>query len=163
MDLDKLVFIDETGVEDNICALYGYAEIGKRSYSKKDAFTKQRLSTIAGYRAGTKDLIAPFEYCGTANKDLFLGWFEQILCPNLEVGDYVVLDNASIHKGSEVYEIAEMFGINIIYLPPYSPDLNPIEKVWAHFKNVLRRIRHQYDDLREAIKAAWNWNISHSA
>jgi transposase len=75
---------------------------------------------MAGYRASSKDLIAPFEYSGTANKDLFLGWFEQILCPNLEPGDYVVIDNASIHKGLEIYDIAEAFKINIIYLPPYS-------------------------------------------
>ena len=66
---------------------------------------------MAGYRASSKDLIAPFEYSGTANKDLFLGWFEQILCPNLEPGDYVVIDNASIHKGLEIYDIAEAFKI----------------------------------------------------
>ena len=93
----------------------------------------------------------------------FLGWFEQILCPNLIVGDYVVIDNASIHKGYEIYEIAKEFGINIIYLPPYSPDLNPIEKVWANFKNILRRIRHRYDDFKDAITFAWNWNRTYSA
>jgi isfu1 transposase len=68
----------------------------------------------------------------------------------------VVIDNASIHKGLEIYDIAEAFKINIIYLPPYSPDLNPIEKVWANFKNILRRIRHKYSDFKDAIKAAWN-------
>ena len=104
----------------------------------------------------TGDLIAPFEYEGTANKDLFLGWFEQILCPTLDVGDYIVLDNASIHKGWEVFDIANDFGINILYLPPYSPDFNPIEKVWANFKNKLRRIRHSYDSFKEAVTAAWN-------
>ena len=106
IDSDKIVFIDETGTDDNICALYGYSEIGTRSYSTKNAFKKQRLSTIAGYRSSTKDLIAPFEYSGTANKDLFLGWFE---------------------------------------------------KVWGNFKNILRRIRHKYDDFKDAIQAAWNW------
>lgn len=160
---DKLVFIDETGTDDNIYALYGYSEIGTRSYSTKNAFKKQRLSTIAGYRSSTKDLIAPFEYSGTANKDLFLGWFEQVLCPSLNPGDYVVIDNASIHKGFEIYDIAEDFNVNIIYLPPYSPDLNPIEKVWGNFKNILRRIRHKYDDFKVAIKAAWNWNKTQSA
>lgn len=74
----------------------------------------------------------------------------------------MVIDNASIHKGLEIYDIAEAFKINIIYLPPYSPDLNPIEKVWANFKNVLRRIRHKYSDFKDAIKAAWNWNKTHS-
>lgn len=105
LDINKLVFIDETGTEDNICSLYGYAEIGKRSYSFKNAFTKKRLSTIAGYRHHNQELLAPFEYAGTANKNLFLGWFEQILIPTLDSGDYIILDNASIHKGCEIYEI----------------------------------------------------------
>ena len=69
---------------------------------------------------------------------------------------HVVLDNASIHKGYEVFDIANDFGINILYLPPYSPDLNPIEKVWANFKNKLRRIRHLYTSFNEAVTAAWN-------
>lgn len=68
----------------------------------------------------------------------------------------MVIDNASIDKGLEIYDIAEAFKINIIYLHPYSPDLNPIEKVWANFKNVLRRMRHKYSDFKDAIKAAWN-------
>jgi isfu1 transposase len=123
---------------------------------RRNAFKNERLSTIAGYRRTTGDLIAPFEYTGTANKDLFLGWFEQVLCPTLNLGDYVVLDNASIHKGYEVFDIANDFGINILYLPPYSPDLNPIEKVWANFKNKLRRIRHLYTSFKEAVTAAWN-------
>lgn len=74
----------------------------------------------------------------------------------------MVIDNASIHKGLEIYDIAEAFKINIIYLPPYSPDLNPIEKVWANFKNILRRIRHKYSAFKDAIKAAWNLNKTHS-
>ena len=79
-----------------------------------------------------------------------------MLCPSLKVGDYIIIDNASIHKGEEVCDIAEKFGINLLYLPPYSPDLNPIEKVWANFKNILRRIRHKYNKLEDAIMAAWN-------
>ena len=59
------------------------------------------------------------------------------------------------HKSDEVYDIADSFGINIIYLPAYSPDLNPIEKVWANFKNILRNLRHKFDDIRSAISAAW--------
>ena len=59
---------------------------------------KERLSTIAGYHHSTHNLITPFEYTGTANNDLFIGWFEQMLCPYLNKGDYVVLDNVSIHK-----------------------------------------------------------------
>lgn len=86
-----------------------------------------------------------------------------MLCPQLEIGDFVILDNASIHKSDEIYDIAEEFGINIVYLPPYSPDLNPIEKVWANFKNILRRIRHKYKDIKNAITEAWNKGYTLSA
>jgi transposase len=72
----------------------------------------------------------------------------------------VILDNASIHKSCEIYDIAEEYNVQIIYLPPYSPDLNPIEKVWANFKNILRRIRHKYTNIKDAITAAWNKNKS---
>lgn len=143
-------------MDSNICATYGYSTSGNRSYSSQHAFATSRLSTIAGYKYGNKEIIAPFEYKGTANKDLFIGWFEQMLCPQLEIGDFVILDNASIHKSDEIYDIAEEFGINIVYLPAYSPDLNPIEKVWANFKNILRRIRHEYKDIKDAITEAWN-------
>lgn len=71
MDIEKLVYLDQTGVDENISALYGYAKKGERSYSFTNAVRKLRLSTIAGYRYNAKDLVAPFEYKGTSNNDLF--------------------------------------------------------------------------------------------
>ena len=136
--------------------MYGYSEKGDRSYVEKQANKGKRTSTIAGYRHNSREVISPFEFKGTADTGLFLGWFEHYLCPNLNYGDCVVLDNARIHRNSEIFDIANDFGLTILYLPPYSPDLNPIEKVWANFKNKLRRIKHKFDSLSNAITYAWN-------
>ena len=115
---------------------------------------------IAGYRYASKDMIAPFEYKGYTDLSLFIGWFEQILCPKLKKGDCVILDNASFHKSVELAAIADDFEIKIIYLPAYSPDLNPIEKCWANFKKKLRKIIKKSKSFQEAITQAFNETLS---
>ena len=109
---------------------------------------------LAAYRYHDKELIAPFEYRGSTDSHLFYGWLEQCLCPNLKPGDYVIMDNASFHKGDDIVEIAEKYQINIIYLPAYSPDLNPIEKFWAHYKRNLRKVVKKYKSFQDAITTA---------
>ena len=84
----------------------------------------------------------------------FCGWFEKCLCPKLKPGDYVIWDNAAFHRGDELKEIAEKFDINIIYLPAYSPDLNPIEKLWANFKRNLRKVVKLYAKFQDAMTKA---------
>ena len=115
---------------------------------------------LAAYRYHDKKLIAPFEYKGSTDSHLFSGWFDQYLCPNLEPGDYVIMDNASFHKGEDIIEIAEKHQINIIYLPAYSPDLNPIEKFWANFKRNLRKVIKKYRSFQDAITIALRETIS---
>ncbi|MDE5022794.1 transposase, partial [Francisella tularensis subsp. holarctica] len=75
---------------------------------------------------------------GYTNTEIFNPWFEEHLCPSLKPKTPIVMDNASFHKSSKLIEIAKKFDVQILYLPPYSPDINPIEKVWANFKKILR-------------------------
>ena len=96
---------------------------------------------------------APIRYRGTANSDLFLYWLETCLLPVLEKGQVVVMDNCSIHKSIKVKELIESVGCTLIYLPPYSPDLNPIENYWAVMKNNIKNIRHDFEDIVDAIDA----------
>jgi len=103
---------------------------------------------------GTKKFIAPFEFSGSTNMGLFNGWFEHILCPALKPGQIVLLDNASFHKSSDLFDMVEEVGCRLIFLPPYSPDLNPIEKVWANFKRSLRKVIKKCGDFRVAITQA---------
>ena len=81
MSPENLVYIDEMGVENNIAVQYGWSELGERSYSEKLGFSSDRRNIVAGYNYGTKELVAPFEYEGHMTKDLFIGWFRNILCP----------------------------------------------------------------------------------
>jgi transposase len=87
--------------------------------------------------------------------DIFLAYVEDILCPTLEIGDLVVMDNLSSHKVSRVSELIASRGAEVLYLPPYSPDLNPIEKAWSKIKQYLRSTRaRSKEDLDRAITEA---------
>ena len=151
---EDLVYIDETGIDDNIVVQFGWSEKGERSFAEQSGFKTERLSIIAGYVYGSKELIAPFEFKGYTDTALFNGWFENILCPQLRPGQIVILDNASFHKSPELFEIIEYTGCHLVFLPPYSPDLNPIEKVWANFKRNLRKIIKKCGSFRDAITQA---------
>ena len=154
------MYVDELGVANNITALYGWSLKGERSYAEQIGFASERRNIVAGYNLGSKEIIAPFEYEGNTTKTFFTSWFEQILCPNLRHKQIVILDNASFHKDEELYTIIAQHGCRLIYLPPYSPDLNPIEKFWANFKRNLRKIIKQFDDFLAAITSAMQITLS---
>lgn len=109
---------------------------------------------IAAYQRGSKKLIAPMEYSGYANTALFVQWVQEHLCPNLKKGQYVIMDNVSFHKSVKVKEAIEKVGCTLIYLPTYSPDLNPIEHCWANLKNYLRTIIKKFNNIHIAISVA---------
>ena len=151
---NKLVYCDEMGVSNNIMTLRGWSKKGKRSYGEQIGFSTERVNIVAGYTSGTKELVAPFEHYGNMNKRLFNQWVADLLCPALTAGQYVIMDNASIHKDASVREAIEEVGCILVYLPTYSPDLNSIEHCWANFKNYLRKIIKNFANLRDAITAA---------
>ena len=148
------------GIDNDIVPLYGWSEKGTKSYAEKLAFKTSRLSIVAAYRYGSKEMLAPFEYKGYTDQHLFSFWFEHILSPTLEAGDCVILDNAPVHNKHELSEIAELHNIKIIFLPAYSPDLNPIEKCWANFKKKLRKIIKKSKSFQDAITQAFNETFS---
>jgi transposase len=90
------------------------------------------------------------------NKELFNKWLTQCLIPELKEGDVVIMDNASFHKSLETRHIIERAGCKLRYLPTYSPDLNPIEKLWARLKKIIRYARRTFDDIISAIDYAFN-------
>ena len=149
---EEIVYIDELGVANNITTLYGWSAKGERSYAEQLGFASNRRNIVAGYNLGSKEIIAPFEYEGNTTKSLFVSWFEQILCPELKPKQVVILDNASFHKDQELYDIVAKHGCKLIYLPAYSPDLNPIESCWAHMKRWIKDKISEFGQLYEAIK-----------
>lgn len=158
--LSNLVYCDEMGVSNNITTLYGWSEKGQRTYAEQTGFATERVNIVAGYIPETKELIAPLEHAGNMNTQLFNQWVEECLCPSLKAGQYVIMDNASFHKSIKVKEAIEKVGCTLVYLPTYSPDLNPIEHCWANFKNCLRKIIKKFDNLRDAITQALSKTFS---
>jgi transposase len=149
-----LIYIDETGIDNNISKLRGWAQKGLKSFTEALGFRTKRSTLIAGYNYGSKELIAPMEYDGYTNNEVFLTWIEHFLCPELKAGQCVIMDNASFHKSVKVRQLIEATGATLLYLPPYSPDLNPIEHVWANLKRLIRKHPLKEQNLSAAIADA---------
>ena len=97
------------------------------------------------------NIIAPFQYTGFTDSSLFEFWFEHIFLPKLPDDSIIVLDNASFHRKNMLTKLVSRYNKQIIFLPPYSPDLNPIEKVWAKIKKFLRFYLHLFSSLNSAL------------
>ncbi|WP_144402277.1 IS630 family transposase [Francisella tularensis] len=155
-----LFYIDEMGCDNKLSILRGWSLIGEPSYGEVLAYQTQRRSIVAGYNYADKKIIAPLEYSGYTNTEILNQWFEEHLCPSLKPKTTIVMDNASFHKSSKLIEIANKFDVQILYLPPYSPDLNPIEKVWANFKKIFRKVNNSFEKFCDAISYVFNKILS---
>jgi len=138
LDPDRLVFIDETWASTNMTRRYGRAPRGQRLVAAVPHGHWKISTFVAGLRTG--GLIAPLVVDGAMNGDIFRAYVEQILAPTLKPGDIVILDNLASHKVTGVREAIDARGASLVYLPPYSPDLNPIEQAFAKLKALLRKI-----------------------
>jgi transposase len=153
MDGASLVFLDESGVNIGMTRLYGRAFGQERVVDYVPDVRFDRLSILSSVRLdGT---IVPFAYKGTLDGPLFLAYVNKFLTPTLKEGDLVIMDNASPHKVKGVVEEIENKGAFVLYLPTYSPDLNPIEKMWSKIKAHLRKVKARtVDALYNALKDA---------
>lgn len=149
--LEKLVYIDESGIEMTICKDKCWSPKGAPILEKTSGKYYERTNIIAGLRKNKA--IAPMVFNGSCNTKLFEGWVEKFLIKELEPGQYVVMDNASFHKSQKTKDLIESVGCQIIFLPPYSPDLNPIEKFWANMKRWIKDKITQFDKLYDALAA----------
>ncbi|WP_221643529.1 MULTISPECIES: IS630 family transposase [unclassified Nostoc] len=145
-----LVYVDESGMDERDNYGYGYSEVGERFYELKSGRRQGRINMIAGYREG--QLIAPFTVEGACNRTVFETWLETCLIPVLRPGEWVIIDNATFHHGGRIASLIEAAGCQVVYLPPYSPDLNRIEKCWAWLKSRVRKLLPKSDNLRDAIE-----------
>lgn len=149
IDKQRLVFIDESGIEDNACRDHGWSTKGQRCYGEKIYQHKSRVSMIAGLC--DKEIIAPIIFEGNCNKDVFETYVEAILIKELKPDQIVVLDNINFHKSTKVKTLIESVGCSILFLPTYSPDLNPIEHYWFKIKNEIRKIVGNFDRFFDAV------------
>lgn len=153
IDPDKIAYVDESGIDSYFYREYAYAPRGEKVYGKISGRKFQRSNIVAA-KLNDK-IIAPMQYKGITNATLFENWFEQCLLPCLSKENVVIMDNASFHRKNELFQIAEKHHITLIFLPPYSPELNPIEKFWANLKYWLKMNAHHFDHIDDAIKAAF--------
>ena len=139
LDLDpaRLVFIDETWASTNMARRHGRAPRGRRLRVGVPHGHWKTTTFVAGLR--TSGLIAPFVLDGPINRAAFETYVEKVLVPELRPGDVVVMDNLSSHKGPRVRALVEEAGGTLLYLPPSSPDFNPIENAFARLKALLRK------------------------
>ena len=147
----SLVYIDESGIEMSICQDRSWSPKGNPTRAKKSGKYYARTNIIAGYV--NKTSIAPMVFNGSCTTDVFNSWVEEFLIKELTPGQYVVMDNASFHKSQKTKELIESVGCKVIFLPPYSPDLNPIEKFWANMKKWIKGRVSEFNELYDAICA----------
>ncbi len=137
-DPGRLIFIDETWAKTNMTRLRGRAPRGERLVDKTPHGHWQTTTLIAA--PGIKGMQCSTVVDGAVNGDVFEAFVEQVLVPQLEPGDIVIMDNLSSHKRARIRELIEAKRAELKYLPPYSPDLNPIEMVFAKIKQLLRTL-----------------------
>lgn len=136
LDPERLVFLDETWAKTNMTRPRGRSRCGTRLIASVPYGHWKTTTFVAALR--TKGLTAPLVIDGPINGEVFLAYVQQQLAPTLKPGDIVVLDNLSSHKRAGVREAIESVGATLLYLPPYSPDFNPIEQAFAKFKWLLK-------------------------
>lgn len=147
--LSRLKFIDEAGVNLSLTRLYGRAFKGERVVGFVPKNRGENVTMLGCLSlCGLSSLMT---VNGAADGEVFLIFIRDFLCPTLEEGDIVVLDNYSIHKGDRIKKLIEGCGARLVFLPPYSPDLNPIEKCWSKLKTLLRGFGAR---TRETLEAA---------
>ena len=133
----RLVFLDETSASTQMTRRYGWSVKGQRCVSAAPHGHWKTTTFLAGLRQ--HGLTAPLVVDGPMDGPTFLAYIQDFLCPTLKPGDIVIADNLSSHKVAGVREAIEAMGAELRYLPPYSPDLNPIEKLFAKLKTLLRK------------------------
>ena len=150
LDLDpaKLVFIDETGLSTKMARLRSRSPCGERCRAGVP-HGHWKTTTFTGALRLT-GMTAPFVYDGAMNGNVFRAYVEQVLVPTLAAGDVVIMDNLPAHKAAGVRDAIEAAGASLLYLPPYSPDFNPIENAFAKLKALMRA------KAERTISALWN-------
>ena len=149
IDPTRLVFIDETWTKDNMAPLRGWGPRGERVRATAPFGRWKTMAFIAALRHDRLD--APCLFDGPINADAFLAYVRTFLIPTLSPGDVVVMDNLGSHRGKPVRRAIRQAGARLLFLPKYSPDLNPIEQVFAKLKHNLRKAQaRSYDAVLQA-------------
>ena len=137
VDAGCLVFVDEMGANVSLCPIYAWSRRGERAHAKTPRNWAKNMTLLASITAGGVGTCLAVE--GPTTREVFETYLERVVGPVLRPGQTVVVDNLSAYKGGRVKEIVQGAGCELVYLPPYSPDLNPIEQAFSKVKGLLRK------------------------
>lgn len=148
-----MIFLDESGVTTQMTRLRGRAPRGRRIAEATPQGHWQVLTTLGAL--AVRGIVGAMTVESATDGDVFLAYLEHVLCPQLQPGDVVVMDNLSAHKVEGVRELIIACGAELLYLPPYSPDFNPIEQCWSKIKLILRTLKaRSAEALEQAVTQA---------
>lgn len=151
---EEIFYVDESGIEEHLVREWARAPRGERVLGEKSGKKFARQNIIAAWNCGK--IVAPMGYTFNCDAAVVETWVKEVLIPKLSPGNVVIMDNARFHKPKNLRKLIEDAQCKLIFLPPYSPDLNPIEHVWDWVKNKVRDISHLFDTLEFATMAAVN-------
>lgn len=150
VDVERLIFIDETGCNVQLAPEYGWSARGERLVDRRPAVRGANLSVVGAIRIDS--VLCHDKFDGALNTDRWISFVQKKLCPKLYPGDIVVVDNLSVHKNVVAHKMIADQGATLVFLPPYSPDMNPIELCWSLMKHHLRNLRERtLPDLRRGV------------
>ena len=155
------VYADESGCDDRLEREHGWSPCGEICVGTRVGHATERLSVVAAWQgvsgepvSGKTALIAALSFDGTCHSRLFELWLHVMLCPLLRAGQVLILDNARFHRKKAVQRILKKVGCRALFLPAYSPDLNPIEHQWHGLKTRVRTHRLKGMNFKQALEAA---------
>jgi transposase len=151
---ERLVFVDECSTNTSLSPLYAWSRRGERALCSVPRNWGANVTLLASMSMGGMGPCLAVE--GSTTREVFETYLEELLVPSLKAGQVVVMDNLSSHRGKRVRELIEGKGCELLYLPPYSPDLNPIEEAFAKLKALLRKAGAR---TREALTEAMSWAL----
>jgi transposase len=162
IDPEQLVFVDEMGTHTSLSPIYAYSPKGQRAYCSVPRNRGPNTTLLSCM--SVEGMGASLVVQGATNREVFEAYVERVLLPKLRPGQVVVMDNLTAHKGERVRELIEERGCELLYLPPYSPDFNPIEEAFSKIKAVLRKVEARTrEGLVEAMGIAISAVSAHDA
>jgi putative transposase len=150
----NIVYVDEAGFAPETVRLYAWAKRGTRICGEHSSQKRPRISVIAAHRKNA--FLAPMMFTGTADTALVNAWFEQMLIPELHPNSTIIFDNAAFHNKIQLTQMAKKYGHHILFLPPYSPDFNPIEQDFGNIKKI-RQFSPPNTPIENIIKSYKNY------
>lgn len=145
----NITYVDESGFASHSYRPYGWAATGQKVYGERSGNNRPRTNLIAAHRR--KEFLAPMLFSGAAHTELVNTWFEYQLIPELKTGSTIIWDNAAFHNKEQLAAIAHRYGHHVLFLPPYSPDFNPIEQDFASIKK-RRQYLPTHTEIQEIVK-----------